>query len=295
MVSNPSSVTRPGKLTPFLPLDELLIEHAHALQRACTRNFVGMYLIGSLAVGDFDAASDVDFMVVTNEELSSDDLVAVGAAHSDYLARDDRWPTHLEYSFFPMAKLQALSSPFGETSRSPLADRLLWYFNGSHPERSDHDNTLVNRWTLREKGVRVLGPEPASFAPEVTPDELRTEITNSIRGWDREMVLTRGWDREEGELSSSPHYNRFHQAFFVLNYCRTLQGLHEGRITSKREGVEWAKVHVDPSWNSLIDFCWRERSDPDIDVSQRADPEMFRKVIEFSEYATRLGEDQKFS
>ena len=152
MMSNPSIGTRPGKLTPYLRLDALLAEHALALQRACPRNFVGMYLIGSLAVGDFDATSDVDFMVVTNDDLSSNELVAVGTAHSDYLARDDRWPTHLEYSFFPMAKLRTLSSPFGETSRSPLADRLLWYFNGSHPERSDHDNTLVNRWTLRGRG-----------------------------------------------------------------------------------------------------------------------------------------------
>lgn len=78
-------------------------------------------------------------------------------------------------------------------------------------------------------------------------------------------------------------------------YCRALQGLDEGRITSKREGVAWAKVHVDPRWHPLIDFCWRERCDPDIHVFRGADPEVFRRVIEFLEYATRLGEEQKFS
>jgi predicted nucleotidyltransferase len=281
---DPSDEVRPAKLTPHLRLDELLMEHAHAIARAATKNFVGMYLIGSLAVGDFDATSDVDFIVVTNDELSSDELAAVQAAHFEYLARHDRWPTHLEYSFFPMAKLQTLSSPFGEHSRSCLDDRMLWYFNGPSPERSDHDNTLVTRWTLRERGVRVLGPEPASFAPMITPDELRREIRNSIRGW----------DRDEGDLTSSPHYNRFHQAFFVINYCRTLQGLHEGRISSKREGVEWAKDHLEPQWHALIDFCWRERCDTDISVSQPADPNVFREVIEFSAYATALGEEHSF-
>ena len=236
-----------------------------------------MYLIGSLAVG---------FMVVTKDELDREALAAIQMAHSEYLARNDRWPTHLEYSFFPMEKLQTLSSPFDESHRSPLTDRLLWYINGPSPERSDHDNTLVTRWTLRERGVRVLGPEPASFAPVVDPDELRKEIRNSIRGWDRERVLTRGWDRDEGELSSSPHYNRFHQAFFVLNYCRALQGLHEGRISSKRDGVAWAKIHLEPRWHSLIDFCWQ-----DIHVAQPADPDVFRDVIKFSAYATRLAEE----
>ena len=81
------------------------------------------------------------------------------------------------------------------------------------------------------------------------------------------------------------------QAFFVLNYCRALQGLHEGQISSKREGVEWAKVHLEPRWHSLIDFCWREHCDIDIHVSQPADPDVFREVIEFSAYATRLGEE----
>lgn len=292
MVFDPSIETVPGKLTPYLRLDELLIDQAHALQRALTGNLVGVYLIGSLAVGDFDATSDVDFLVVSNDELSSNELDGVQAAHSVYLARDDRWPTHLEYSFFPMAKLQTFSSPFGESSRNLVEDRLLWYFNGAHLERSDHDNTLVTRWTLRERGVGILGPASASFAPIVTSDELRSEIRNSIRCWDREKVLTRGWDREEGDLSSSPHYNRFHQSFFVLNYCRALQGLHEGRITSKREGMEWAKVHLDPKWHSLIDFCWRERCDTDIQGSQPADPDVFREVIEFSSYATRLGDGQ---
>ena len=46
-------------------------------------------------------------------------------------------------------------------------------------ERSDHDNTLVTCWTLRYASPSVLGPEPQSFAPDVTTHELRYEIRNS--------------------------------------------------------------------------------------------------------------------
>jgi hypothetical protein len=100
-------------------------------------------------------------------------------------------------------------------------------------ERSDHDNTLVTRWTLRYRSKAVLGPEPATFAPEVTANELRHEITTSMLRW--EGLFT----------PDSPFNNRFHQVFFVLNNCRALQDLHEGRITSKREGTEWAKRHLE--------------------------------------------------
>ncbi|MEO8070977.1 MAG: aminoglycoside adenylyltransferase domain-containing protein [Acidobacteriota bacterium] len=273
--------TTPGKLTPYLRLDEILIEYAHTLQDVLISNFVGMYLSGSLAIGDFDLTSDVDFSVVINDELSDGEVEKVQTSHAALVARDSRWVKHLEYSFFPMDRLLTPSSPFGATSRNDLDDRRLWYFEngGSTVEQSDHCNTLVTRWTLREKSTAVLGPEPASFMRVVTPDELRTEIKNSILGWSREVFAD--W---------APYYNRFFQAFFVLNYCRVLQDLHEGRITSKLDGVKWAKTHLDPKWYSLIDYCWLERQDTTIHVSQPAQPEVFKQTIAFSEYATRLGE-----
>jgi hypothetical protein len=89
---------------------------------------------------------------------------------------------------------------------------------------------------------------------------------------------------------ASPFDNRFHQVFLVLNNCRALQGLHEGRITSKKEGVNWAKQHLDPEWHTLIDYCWQERQDKGIHVSQPADPEAFRQTIAFMKYTARLAE-----
>lgn len=282
MKANKSVDTTPGNLTPYLRLDEVLVEYAHTLKDVLADNFVGMYLSGSLAIGDFDLTSDVDFIVVTNKELEDDEIKKVQLAHTKLIARDSRWVKHLEYSFFSKDKLLTLSSPFNPIGRNDLADRLLWYFeNGSNTiEQSDHDNTLVTRWTLREKSMVVLGPEPALFMTVIMPNELRTEIKNSILGWGREVLTD--W---------SPYYNRFYQAFFVLNYCRVLQDLHEGRITSKLDGVKWAKEHLDPEWHSLIDYCWQERQDTTIHVSQPADPDVFKQTIAFSEYATRLGKD----
>jgi hypothetical protein len=86
----------------------------------------------------------------------------------------------------------------------------------------------------------------------------------------------------------SPFDNRFHQVFFVLNNCRALQDLHQGEITSKREGVAWAKRHLDAEWRPLIDFCWRERQDTGISVLQPADPQALRRTVAFLAYAARL-------
>src|SRR5215211_7910188 len=81
-----------------------------------------------------------------------------------------------------------------------------------------------------------------------------------------------GW--EKLFTPDSPYNNRFHQVFFVLNNCRALQDLHEGKITSKREGAKWAKQHLDAQWHALIDYCWQGRQDTGINVSQPADPRL---------------------
>jgi predicted nucleotidyltransferase len=270
-----------GRLTPYLKLDQVLGDYARMARRALTGNFVGLYLLGSLAIGDFDLTSDIDFMIVTDEELSDEEVQRLQAAHRELMSRNTRWVSHLEYSLFSRPKLVELSSPYGhQGQRNAPEARQLWYFNNGSPtiERSDHDNTLVTRWTLRNRARTVLGPEPATFAPEISADELRREIQNSMIGWQKLVA----WD--------TTLHNRFHQVFLVLNNCRALQDLHEGRITSKLEGVSWATKNLDPKWHSLIDYCWRERQDTEIHVSQPADPEAWDRTLAFIDYTTRLAE-----
>ena len=270
----------PGAITPYAALDDVLLGHAASLREVLDDCFVGVYTLGSLAIGDFDLTSDVDFVVVTSRPLGQDEINAVQAMHSELLSRDSRWVKHLEYSIFPISALDRLSSPYGpDGTRSDDPSRQLWYFdNGSLiGERSDHDNTLVTRWTLRYASRPVVGPEPSSFAPDITAGQLRREIRSSLLGWEQ-LVLT----------EPEPLRNRFHQVFLVLNNCRALQDLDEGRITSKEHGVAWAKQHLDDQWHDLIDFCRRERQDTTIHISQPADPEAFRRTLEFISFGAAL-------
>jgi predicted nucleotidyltransferase len=270
-----------GTLTPFRALDAVLIDYAHTLRELLGDELVGLYPTGSLAVGDFDLTSDVDLLVVLRAEPSAERVERIQAAHRTLLARNTRWVRHLEYSVFPLPTLAEKSSPYGPEGHDDDPRRLLWYFpnGGSDVERSDHDNSLVTRWTLRYRSRPVLGPDPATFAPEVTADELRREIRSSMLGW------------RDAFGPGSPFDNRFHQVFFVLNNCRALQDLHEGRVTSKRDGVRWALQHLDAEWHPLIEWCWRERQDTEISVLQPADPVAVRETVRFMAATTRLAEE----
>lgn len=267
-------------LTPYSKLDAVLKRHAEALKEILGENFTGFYLTGSLAIGDFDLTSDIDFIVVTEHQLSDAEVNDVQRVHINTCSQETKWVKHLEYSFFPKPMLLKNSSPYTEEGPNTAEDRNLWYFNNGSKaiEKSGHDNTLVTRWTLREKSVVVMGPKPATYIQKIGPNDLRREIRDDLINWGKEI-----------KKFSSTYSNRFHQAFFVLNSCRVLQDLYEGRVTSKLDGVKWAKEHVDPKWTSLIDFCWQERQDTSISIHQPADPKVFKQSMELVAYAAKQG------
>ena len=59
---------------PYPELREVLNVFADEIAAELKENLVGIYLVGSIASGDFDLDSDVDFLVVTNTELTEADM-----------------------------------------------------------------------------------------------------------------------------------------------------------------------------------------------------------------------------
>jgi hypothetical protein len=90
---------KPMNPTPYPELNELLQALLQNVQVILGPHFAGMYLEGSLANGAFDRASDIDFIVVTDEDITKDLFLALRAMH-DHIARlDARWGFELEGSY----------------------------------------------------------------------------------------------------------------------------------------------------------------------------------------------------
>jgi hypothetical protein len=252
--------------TPYQDLNAVLRELVEGLETALGSSLVGAYLQGSFAVGGFDVHSDVDFVVAVEGELSDEHVQALNATHRGIYSLDCPWAQHLEGSYFPRRILRDYRS-----SGTPL-----WYLEHGKQSlvRSDHCNTVVVRWTVRERGVALVGPDPATLVAQIPVGALRSEIMGTIREWGNEIL-------NEPERFN----NRFYQSFIVLSYCRMLRDLRTGSTGSKREGAEWAKATLDPSWAGLIDRAWDGRPDPAASVRQPADPMDFRSTLEFVTYA----------
>lgn len=243
-------------------LDVLVVR----IQQILGNNFIGAYLQGSFAVGGFDQHSDVDFIVVVEDELTARQVEGLQEMHDQIYRLDSEWAKHLEGSYFPR-----------EILRDPeKKGKKLWYLD--HGARSmiqsDHCNTILVRWVVREKGRALAGPPPSTLIDPISAEVLRAEIFDTLMKWGQEILD-----------DPTPYNNRFYQSFIVLNYCRMLCDLHRGRAGSKREGAEWAKNVLEPEWSDLIDGAWDGRPDPAQKVQQPADPEDFKKTLRFVEYA----------
>lgn len=249
-------------ITPYPELDAVLRELVNSVQRILSDNFVGAYLQGSLAIGDFDEHSDVDFITAITREISNFQLKDLQAMHKRIFNLEEEWARHLEGSYFPTSILRDFNQSGSD----------LWYLdNGSSMlVRSNHCNKTVVKWILREKGVVLSGPEPSTLIDPIPVNVLRLAILKSINESGQEILT-----------NPEPYNNRFYQAFIVLQYCRKLHNLHTGTVGSKRSGAEWAKQNLDQSWADLIDRAWDGRPNPAYSVRQPADKTDFKKTLEF--------------
>jgi predicted nucleotidyltransferase len=259
-------------LTPYPELNTVLQELADSVQRVLQGNFVAACLQGSFAVGDFDRHSDVDFVIVIERELSESNCRSLQSMHERIYDLDSEWAKHLEGSYIPKSVLQDYGQHGGE----------VWYLDhGSRVlERSDHDNTVVVRWILREKGVALAGPDPATLVAPIPVEALRQEILAVINDWGKEILA-------EPERIN----NRFYQTFAVLSYCRMLHDLHAGTVGSKRAGAAWAKDNLDLAWSELIDRAWDGRPNPALSVRQPADPADLDRTLAFIKEVMRASNE----
>lgn len=249
--------------TIYPELNAVLRELVASARTILAENFCGAYLQGSFAVGDADVHSDVDFVIVTEDEVGEAQLAALQAMHERIHALDVPWAQHLEGSYIPKNSLRRL-----DPSRPPY----LYLDNGSSELVWDnHCNTEVVRWSLRERGIVLAGPDPKSLVDPVSAAELRSEVLTTMHEW--------------VDWAKAPDMSRWRQPTLVLSYCRMLHTLTVSRVTSKREAGEWALGALSAEWASLIRSALDDRPDLWLLVHEPADAEAVRRTLAFVDYA----------
>ena len=210
---------------------------------------LGMYITGSLAAGDFDwANSDIDFIIVTATEPSPETITELTAMHARIAAGGSKWAKEIEGSYLSRDALRRYDPA---NARHPHIFRGVGEGESSLFMMEHGSDWVIQRHVLREQGIVVVGPPPATLVDPVAPEDLRQAVRSLASLWPEPLLHDPAILRE---------HHGYH-AYTVVTLCRMLYTLEHGAIVSKPVAARWARAVHGGRWSALIDraLAWSMR------------------------------------
>lgn len=198
-----------------------LRDQVRALQTGMTdvlgTSLVGMYVHGSLALGCFNARSDVDLIAAVSRPLGLEEKLAL----TDVLLHVSAAPYAIELHVLTTDQLHSWRHPsgfelhFGETHRESLAVEPVAELERMSPTDPD---LAAHVKVARAAGIALAGLPPHEAFPEIPWEDYADALRRDLE-----------WTR----TSRSALYG-------ILSPCRVWASLETGEVHSKASGAEWA-------------------------------------------------------
>ena len=256
--------------TPYPEVNSLLKELLESVQAVLDNHFIGMYLDGSLAGGGFDQDSDIDFVVVSDEDISGDPYLELQTMHDRIATIDSEWAIQLEGSYVSQRALRRYDPA---EAAHPNIER----GRGERLKMVPVDKAWdIHRSALREHGIILAGPAPQTLIDPVTSNDLRRGALKELNGWIAEL------------LTGSVPKDRGGQSYIVLTLCRILYTLENGSVVSKLTAARWAEATLGERWVPLIERTWEGRHQPGLEASA----EDVKGTLEFIHYSLARSQRQ---
>ena len=194
-------------------------------------DLAGLYLYGSLASGGFDpGVSDIDLVAVTSSDIETIDLPALDRMHHHLVGRFPDWSDRVEVVYVARAALMSFRTSGGRLAVISPGEPF-------HVRADRLSEWLQNWYLVRETGVLLEGPDPATMIPPITWAEFAAATVD----YASEIRARTGVESEAGTI-----------AYGILTSCRALRTVLVRNPSSKREAAAWARERM-PEWSWLID------------------------------------------
>ena len=217
-MSEGSRVSKVSTQVTHTQITVLISELLAGVRAALGKQFVGLYLHGSLANGDFaPGRSDIDFLVVTERELTPDEIQRVKAMHRQLTHSGLPWADVLEGGYISRSEMRR----YNATTAFHPSLRV----DGSFDVDGYGSDWIIQRYLIRKSGIVIAGPDPKTLIDEVTPDHLREAQLGILREW---------WLPQLTDSHRIEHDD--YQAYAVLTMCRALYTVTHGDVADKAGG-----------------------------------------------------------
>jgi len=211
-----------------LQLQKLLEILCDEVKAILNEKFLALYVLGSVAMGDFsEHCSDIDFLSLVTVSLSCVEVKRLQSMHNKL--REIRFGDRLEGEYL---RTSALCSEGAKGTVARCEEGVL------QPDVQS-ELSAENILDIRQNAIVLYGPKPKTIMPCVSRKSVDNVMNNYLKELNDELKHREPKDLKW--LSSE-----------VLNTCRALYTLKNGKITSKSVGARWALRVLSPEWKHLI-------------------------------------------
>lgn len=226
-----------NSLTPFSEVNATLSHFNTRLTTLLARRLLGMYVVGSLSLGDFDLnTSDIDFIVVIDEPIDDELVKVLRLMHADFDASGSPWSKRIEAIYVtPDAFDLSLPNP----KPYPQVEKAVELFMARL-----EDGWAFQCYSLREYGLIVSGADPRSLIKTIDRKHYPPAVAAIAQMWLNSIANDPTW---VDWLREVPH-----QQFVIFTLCRLLYSLETGDVASKPAAARWAQTHLPPPWVALV-------------------------------------------
>src|SRR5260370_42430571 len=103
------------QVTPNASINELLALLLASIQRILATKLVGLYLYGSLVIGDFDPdISDIDLVAALSSDIDDREFEELQKMHIAFANQHKEWDDRIEVCYISVAALDAFRSRTGK-------------------------------------------------------------------------------------------------------------------------------------------------------------------------------------
>ncbi|MEM9516981.1 MAG: aminoglycoside adenylyltransferase domain-containing protein [Actinomycetota bacterium] len=206
----------------------------------------GLYVVGSAALDDWTAHSDIDVVAVVADPSDPDLYDGLATAQQLILAGVDR----------------AVDGPYvawGDLVVPAMAVQRPWVLDGEyHVDGESFEINPVTWYTLASYGIAVRGPEPSAIGVVSELEERRDWVRGNVdtywRGVGERLAAAlaeRAGEEADGDVLE----------WTALGIARMLYTFETGDATSKRGAGRWAAERL-PAHAELFELAVAVRANP---------------------------------
>ena len=242
-----------------LPIEirPLIDELCKELKVIFADKLLGLYLHGSIAMGDFNLkSSDIDFMALLKSDVNEEEFNKLDLCHQDLCRKYKAWGSKLEGSYLLIDKLYERHPP---SSKRP-------YINGGKLENVHHGpEWTFEKYTLAKEGIALLDDVLDRKAVMASLLDLKDAGKSLLKDWWQPLI-------ERNQVFSDAYL-----VYGVLTMCRIKHTMDLGVVASKLESAHYVLKQDSNAYVGLIleALNWQE----DQKFGQRSEALIFIKKI----------------